>query len=82
MQARVRDAVVRATAGVPGVVGADAVPGRRAEVAVVLDLRAGLSREGLDRVLADVGARLAHEVADVVDSLELRVSGGGAAPAR
>ena len=74
VRADVRDAVVRAGAGVPGVLAADAVPGRRAEVAVVLTLPPGLDRAGLDAVLAQVNARLAADplVADAVDSLELR----------
>lgn len=81
----VRTAVRRAADG-PGVLAVDAVPGRRAEVAVVLTLAAGMSRSGLECTLAEVGARLADdaEVTAAVDSLELRpvsASDGAAAPA-
>lgn len=75
----VRDAVRRVTR-VPGVLDADAIPGRGAEVAVVLTLQRGLTRAALERVLADVGAHLAADadVTAAVDSLELRpVSGPG-----
>ncbi|MCZ2265168.1 SseB family protein, partial [Isoptericola sp. QY 916] len=49
--------------------------GRRAEVAVVLALDPGLDRAGLDRVLAQVNARLGAStvISARVDSLELRV---------
>lgn len=71
----VRAALVHAVAGVDGVVAGDAVPGRTAEVAVVLTVRPGLDRSGLDAVLARAGAALAADglVACAVDSLELRV---------
>lgn len=75
-------AVRRAAAG-PGVLTVAAEPGRRAEVAVVVTLEGGLTRAALDRVLADVGARLAADpdVTVAVDSVELRVVGAsGAAP--
>ncbi|GEN79214.1 SseB family protein [Actinotalea fermentans] len=69
----VREAVRRAAEG-PGVLAVDVVPGRRAEVGVVLTLAPGLSRSGLARTLDEVGARLAGdgEVTAAVDSLELR----------
>lgn len=56
------------------VLAVDVVPGRRAEVAVVLTLAAGLSRAALDRALADVAGALAADagVTTAVDSLELR----------
>lgn len=73
----VRDAVVAAVRGVDGVRGADAVPGRRAEVAVVVQLPPGLDRDALDQVLGRVGAVIAADetVAERVDSVELRVVG-------
>lgn len=60
---------------VPGVRAAEALPGRKAEVALRLGIDAGLDRAGLDAVLAQVNARLAavSVVADRVDSLELRI---------
>ena len=69
----VRDAIVAAVTSVAGVVTADAVPGTRAEVAVVVGLRAGLDRAGLDAVLTQVNAALAgvELVATRVDSVEL-----------
>jgi len=69
-----RAAVVGAVSTVAGVVEVDAVPGSRAEVAVVVDLVAGLDRAGLDAVLAQVNAAVAgvELVATRVDSLELR----------
>jgi len=72
---RVRDAVARLTE-VEHVRSADAEPGRTAEVAVVLGLRAGLGRRALDRVIAQVNARLAADpvVVERVDSIELRVT--------
>lgn len=71
--AGVREAV-RRVGTVPGVLDADAAPGRGAEVAVVLTLEPGLTRAALERVLADVGAHLAAdaEVTAAVDSIELR----------
>lgn len=72
----VRAAVQAALADVAGVVTADAAPGRRAEVAVLLGLTPGLDRQGLDTSLARVTELLAADavVAARVDSLELRVS--------
>ncbi len=53
----------------------DAVPGRRAEVAVVLTLAPGLDRAALDEVLRRVGEALGADetVTRRVDSLEVRV---------
>ena len=68
---------VRAAVGrVPQVAQAAVEPGRRAEVAVVLALVAGLDRAGLDGVLARVNAALAADstIAARVDSLELRLT--------
>ncbi len=50
-------------------------PGRRAELAVVLAVRSGLTREQVDALTARVGESLAtsRAVADHVDSVELRV---------
>jgi len=61
---------------VPHVARAHAEPGRRAEVAVVLDLTPGLDRARLDAVLARVNEALAADdtVAARVDSLELRLT--------
>ena len=71
----VRAAVAGAARGIAAVVSAEATPGSRAEVAVVLTLVAGLDRAGLDAVLARVNAALAADetVAQRVDSLELRL---------
>lgn len=72
----VRTAVRTALAGLAHVASADAVPGRGAEVAVLLGIEPGLDRAGLDAVLARAGAALAtlDVVAAAVDSLELRVT--------
>lgn len=74
----VRDALGRALADVPQVLGVDARPGRRAEVAVLLRLVPGLDRAALDAVLARVNAALAADetVTLRVDSLELRLTAG------
>ena len=64
------------TTAPPGpLVDADALPGGRAEVAVVLTLVPGLDREGVDAVLQRVGAALAADetVAQRVDSVEVRL---------
>lgn len=76
VDADVADAVRSALVGVRGLADATAQPGRRAEVAVVLALVAGLDRAALDAVLADVNARLAADatVAARVDSVELRLT--------
>lgn len=78
---QVRDAIAAAVSPVAGVVTVDAVPGTRAEVAVVVGLVAGLDRAGLDAVLAQVNAALAgvELVATRVDSLELRPRASGGA---
>ena len=57
---------------------ADAVPGSRAEITVILTLVPGLDRVGLDAVLARVNAALVADetVAGRVDSLELRLRAG------
>jgi len=75
---RVRAAIGRAVAGLTEVLAADALPGRRAEVAVVLTLTPGLDRARLDDVLARVNAALAADetVTAAVDSLELRLLAG------
>lgn len=64
------------TAGTaPVLVDVDAVPGSRAEVAVVLSLVPGLDRAALDAVLQRVGAALAADevVTQRVDSVEVRL---------
>jgi len=73
--ADVRDAIIDAVALDDRVRGIDAVPGRAAEVAVVVSLV-----PGLDRVEVDDAVRRVHEalaaspvVADRVDGLELRL---------
>lgn len=73
--ADVAAAVSAAATSVDGVLAASAEPGRRAELAVVLQVRPGLDRSGLDAVTQAVSARLAASevVAERVDSLELRV---------
>lgn len=72
--ARVRHAVQEAAGG-PGVHDVEVTPGARAEVAVVLALPPGLSRDELDAVLEGVAARLAASavVTAAVDSLEVRL---------
>ncbi|MBX9246120.1 SseB family protein, partial [Actinotalea ferrariae] len=68
------DGVRSALAHVRHVAGVDVVPGRGAEVAVVLAVQAGLDRASLDAVLAEVGAALsATALAAEADSVELRV---------
>ncbi|MGV8976426.1 MAG: SseB family protein [Cellulomonas sp.] len=78
VDSRVRSAISSAVGRVAGVVAADAVPGRRAEVAVVVTLVRGLDRTRLDAVLGHVNAALAADetVTAAVDSLELRVVDG------
>jgi hypothetical protein len=70
---RRRDAAPAGPGGV--LLDVDAVPGARAEVAVVLTLVPGLDRTTLDAVLARVGAALAADetVAQRVDSVEVRL---------
>lgn len=69
------DAVRGRLAGLPAVRTVDAVPGRRAEVAVVLGLEPGLDRAALDALLRRAGEALAADdvVTAAVDTLELRV---------
>jgi hypothetical protein len=71
----VEAAVHDALTGVAGVVGAAAVPGARAEVAVVVTLVPGLDQVRLDAVLSRVNAALAADetIAARVDSVELRL---------
>lgn len=59
----------------PSLAGGGCEPGRRAELAVVLRLRPGLDRDALAALTTRVSQALAArtEVADLVDSLELRV---------
>jgi len=74
--AEVRDAIADAIP-VAGIVRAvDALPGRGAEVAVVLSLQPGLDRAAVDDVVRDVHAALAASavIAERVDSLELRLA--------
>lgn len=73
VRADVREAIGRVLADVPQVRSVDVEPGRRAEVAVVVGLAAGLDRAGLAQVLDQVNARLAGDpMVAQVDSLELR----------
>ncbi|WP_066582225.1 SseB family protein [Cellulomonas timonensis] len=75
----VRDAVRRALSQIGEVRAADAEPGRRAEVAVVLGVVPGLDRTRLDAVLAQVNDALAADetIAARVDSVELRLRAAG-----
>lgn len=72
----IRQAVSDAIAGIAAVRGADAVPGRAAEVAVVLALVPGLAKQELDEVLRTVQQALAASevIAERVDGLELRLT--------
>lgn len=72
----VRDAIADAIPTVGAVRAVDALPGRGAEVAVVLSLVPGLDRAALDDVVRDVHEALAASsvIADRVDSLELRLA--------
>jgi hypothetical protein len=76
---QVQAAVAAAAATVPGVASVQCVPGRRAELGVVLGVRPGLDAEGLRALTGAVSAALAADavVAERVDSLELRVVGAG-----
>lgn len=69
------DALRRAVSDVREVLDVRGEPGRSAELAVVLTVRAGLDRDALAEVTAQVGRALAAEqaVADHVDSIEMRV---------
>lgn len=74
--AEIRDAIADAIP-VTGVVRAvDALPGRGAEVAVVLSIAPGLDRTGLDDAVRDAHEALAKSsvIAERVDSLELRLA--------
>lgn len=76
VSAEVREAIADAIP-VAGVVRAvDALPGRGAEVAVVLSLEPGLDRAALDDVVRDAHEALAASsvIAERVDSLELRLT--------
>ncbi|WP_062384628.1 SseB family protein [Demequina iriomotensis] len=72
----VRDAIVEAVELGDALTSVDAVPGRGAEVAVVLGLVAGLTRPEVDQIVERVQGQLARSavVAQRVDSLELRLS--------
>lgn len=69
----VAEAVRRALAGLPEVTTVRCEPGGRAELRVVLAVRPGLDRAGLDALTGRVSQRLAAEpvVAERVDSVEL-----------
>lgn len=71
----VREAVADAIPLSGAVRAVDAVPGRGAEVAIVLSLEPGLDRAALDDVVRGVHEALAAStvIADRVDSLELRL---------
>jgi hypothetical protein len=75
LDAEVSDAVRDAVGTVEHVAGVAAEPGRRAEVAVVLEVVPGLGRADLDRAIAQVNAGLAASelIGERIDSLELRV---------
>jgi hypothetical protein len=68
-------AVTRAAAGVEEILGVRCEPGSTAELRVVVGVRPGLDRAGLDALLTRLGAALAAQqvVADRVDAIELRV---------
>ncbi len=72
---RVRQAVAGALETIGEIVAAQVTAGGRAEVAIILTIRAGLRQAELDLVLERVGAALAAQdvVSERVDSLELRV---------
>ncbi len=72
---RVRQALQDAVAHEPAVLAVHQEPGARAELRVLLQVRAGLDRAGLDAVTSRITAALAasQAVADLVDSVELRV---------
>jgi urease beta subunit len=79
VDADVAHAVVQAVSGIPSVASVRAEPGRSKEVAVVLAIDPGLTRAGLDAVLAQVNAALGADevVGERVDSLELRIGRAG-----
>ena len=74
--AEVKDAISDAIPVAGAVLAVDALPGRGAEVAVVLTLEPGLDRAALDDVVRDVHEALAASavIAERVDSLELRLA--------
>jgi hypothetical protein len=76
---QVAAAVREACAGEPTVAAVACEPGERAELRVVLHVRAGLDRPGLDALTGRVSARLGASdvVAERVDSLELKVTAAG-----
>lgn len=76
---QVAGAIVAALDDIPAVAQVCAEPGGQSEVAVVLALRPGLDRAGLDAAVQAVNARLAADpvVTDRVDSLELRITTAG-----
>jgi hypothetical protein len=73
VDAAVLAAVRRAAQSVPHVRAAHAEPGQSAEVGVVVNVDAGLSRDGLDLVIAQVNESLAGSpvIVERVDSIEL-----------
>lgn len=72
---QVAAAVAGAVTGVPGVTGVACEPGTRSELAVVLTLVPGLTREQVSELTQRVGERLAtvELVAEKVDSVQLRL---------
>ena len=78
VDARVSAAIQRSIVDVVEVLASHVVPGRRAEIAVVLELVPGLDRARLDAVLVRVNTALAADetIAERVDSLELRLHAG------
>lgn len=75
VQRDIADEVKDAVGKIDHVTDVAAVPGRSAEVAVVLTIDAGLTRAGLDFVLEQVNAALSQSelIAQRVDGLELRI---------
>jgi hypothetical protein len=73
---QVVSAVAAAAGAEPLVEDVTCTPGTRAELCVVLAVRPGLDRAGLDAVTAAVSRRLAADplVAERVDSVEMRVT--------
>ncbi|WP_084129998.1 SseB family protein [Demequina sp. NBRC 110055] len=72
----IRDAIVTAVTLDEALRAVDAVPGRGAEIAVVLTLVGGLTRPEVDAVVERVQRELSHSdvVAQRIDSLELRLA--------
>lgn len=75
VDAEIDEELARILTVIPDVARAHAEPGRTAEVAVVLGINPGLTREELNGVLAQVNAALAGStlISGRVDSLELRI---------